>query len=96
MDTSTIGMIVAGSLGGLAGLVGGIVAWFTFARQLVTRDEVGTMIQGRISPLAERTDKLERVIEDIQRSLVELRVLAAKLTVLLETRGRADNPTNGA
>ena len=87
MDTSALVIAGAGCLGGLAG---GATVWFTFARQLTTRDEVDKMIQGRVGPVAARTERLERVTEDIQRSLVELRVLAAKLTVLLETRGRAD------
>ncbi len=89
MDISTSGLSAAVSCG-LGGLVGGLVVWFTFARQLTTRDEVSTMIQDRVGPMADRTAKLERVTEHIQHSLVELRVLAAKLTVLLETRGRAE------
>lgn len=87
MGTGALSTVVSCGVGGL---VGGLIVWFTFARQLTTRDEVGTMIHERVSPLADRAERLERVTEDIQHSLVELRVLAAKLTVLLETRGRAE------
>lgn len=76
----------------LAGLAGGSVAWFTFARTLTTRKDVHEIVdsrtaahEARITAVEHRQARTDIMIEDIRQQLADIRVGIAKLTVLLSS-----------
>jgi len=88
----SLAQLIPAILAGLAGLVGSACAWFVFARQLVTRQEVREMIRDNTDVLTKAYGKQEELIDAMRTELVALRGEVIRLGVLLGVERARDRP----
>lgn len=82
---TTASMLLAIAAAVVGGVVSGSGVWLTFARTLVTRQEVDGMIEKAVNPLQRNQDRTDLLLESIRREITGLREDVVRLVVVLES-----------